>query len=65
MSDTPTLTRYGATRSEIDALLGSWGEPAYRARQLWDGLYAEARPLADVTTLPRASSARASTTPCR
>ena len=40
--------RYGATRSEIDALLEGWGEPAYRARQLWEGLYAEARPLAGI-----------------
>ncbi len=52
------LARYGATRSEIDALLESWGEPAYRARQLWEGLYAEARPLADITTLPAKLRAR-------
>ncbi len=24
---------------EITALLGTWGEPAYRARQIWQGLY--------------------------
>ena len=29
-------TRYGATRSEVDALLGEWGEPATGPRQVWD-----------------------------
>ena len=52
------ISRYGATRTEIEALLASWGEPAYRARQLWGGLYAEARPLAEVTTLPRTLRSR-------
>ena len=57
MSDAQ-LSRYGATRSEIEALLDGWGEPTYRAGQLWEGLYPEARPLADVTTLPRTLRAR-------
>jgi len=47
------LTRYGATRSEVEALLDSWREPRYRSAQLWESLYAEMRPLDDVTTLPR------------
>ena len=54
------LTRYGATRGEIEALLDSWREPRYRAAQLWDSLYAEMRPLDDVTTRPRKLRARLS-----
>jgi len=34
----PTLI-YNLTFPEIETLLLSWGEPAYRARQLWQGLY--------------------------
>jgi 23S rRNA (adenine2503-C2)-methyltransferase len=54
----PALSRYGATRREVDALLADWDEPAYRARQVWEGLYTEARPLADITTLPAKLRAR-------
>ena len=31
-------SRYGATRAELDALLAEWGEPRYRADQVWDAL---------------------------
>ncbi len=51
---TATLTRYGASHAEVEALLASWGEPAYRARQLWEGLYGQRSSLDDITTLPRA-----------
>jgi 23S rRNA (adenine2503-C2)-methyltransferase len=44
-------TRYGASLEEIAALLASWGEPAYRARQVWDGLYRRRAPLKDLTDL--------------
>ncbi|MDQ1489825.1 MAG: rRNA (adenine2503-C2)-methyltransferase, partial [Actinomycetota bacterium] len=44
-------TRYGASFEEIAALLASWGEPAYRARQVWDGLYRRRAPLEDLTDL--------------
>jgi 23S rRNA (adenine2503-C2)-methyltransferase len=57
MSDA-RLSRYGATRIELEALLDSWGEPSYRAGQLWEALYAEARPLVDVTTMPRTLRSR-------
>ncbi len=30
---------YDLTFSELTSLLNDWGEPAYRARQLWQGLY--------------------------
>lgn len=52
------ISRYGATRGEVEALLDGWGEPRYRAGQLWDALYSEGRPLDDVTTLPRTLRAR-------
>jgi len=47
------VNRYGASREQVDELLASWGEPAYRAGQVWDGLYAQRTPLEDVTNLPR------------
>jgi 23S rRNA (adenine2503-C2)-methyltransferase len=47
------VNRYGATRAEIAALLASWDEPAYRAGQVWDGLYAQRAPLENVTNLSR------------
>jgi 23S rRNA (adenine2503-C2)-methyltransferase len=46
-------SRYGATRAEVDALLAEWGEPRYRAEQLWEALYRPA-PLENATALPRA-----------
>jgi 23S rRNA (adenine2503-C2)-methyltransferase len=48
------VNRYGATPAELDALLADWGEPAYRAKQVWDGLYAQRTPLSEITSLPRA-----------
>ena len=44
----------GATRGEVDGLLTEWGEPRYRADQLWDALHVQQRALDDITTLPRA-----------
>ncbi len=44
-----TLTRYGTTAKEVADLLAGWGEPAYRARQVWDGLYRRRRPLEELT----------------
>jgi 23S rRNA (adenine2503-C2)-methyltransferase len=51
MTNSPT--RYGATRDHVDALLASWGEPRYRAAQLWAGLWEQRLPLDAITTLPR------------
>ncbi len=47
-------TRYGASRSEVDAVLAEWGEPRYRADQLWGGLYERRRPLEACTDLGKA-----------
>jgi 23S rRNA (adenine2503-C2)-methyltransferase len=46
-------TRYGASFDELAALLASWGEPAYRARQVWSGLYGRRAPLEELTDLGR------------
>lgn len=46
-------TRYGTTRTELGELLEGWGEPRYRADQVWRALYRERRPLASATSLPR------------
>ncbi len=48
------LTRYGTARSDIEALLTQWGEPRYRAAQLYDGLWEQRLPLDAITVLPRA-----------
>jgi 23S rRNA (adenine2503-C2)-methyltransferase len=47
-------TRYAPTRAELDELLAGWGEPRYRAQQVWDALYGARLPLGDATALPRA-----------
>jgi 23S rRNA (adenine2503-C2)-methyltransferase len=51
-------SRYGASFDEIAGLLSSWGEPAYRARQVWDGLYQRRAPLEALTNLPKQLRAR-------
>jgi 23S rRNA (adenine2503-C2)-methyltransferase len=51
-------TRYGVAREAVDALLASWGEPRYRAEQLWTGLYGARLPLGDIVTLPAGLRAR-------
>ena len=40
--------------AELEALLAEWGEPRYRADQVWDALYRQHVPLDDATALPRA-----------
>ena len=50
--------RYHADSAAVADLLAEWGEPAYRARQLWDGLYLRRRPLEACTDLPAALRAR-------
>jgi len=52
------LTRYGATRDDLTALLDRWGEPKYRAHQLWSGLWEQRQPLEQITTLAAALRAR-------
>ncbi|MGH8984847.1 MAG: 23S rRNA (adenine(2503)-C(2))-methyltransferase RlmN [Acidimicrobiia bacterium] len=51
-------SRYRADRTAIAGLLDEWGEPSYRARQLWEGLYLRRLPLEDCTDLPAALRAR-------
>ena len=51
-------TRYAARGPELDALLERLGEPAYRARQLFEGLYVQRRPLDALTNLPKSLLAR-------
>jgi len=45
-------SRYDATRDDLDALLV--GEPAYRVRQVWDGLHRRVVAPRDMTDLPAA-----------
>ncbi|MCU1464380.1 MAG: rRNA m(2)A-2503 methyltransferase [Actinomycetia bacterium] len=53
-----TTARYSTGRAELDALIAELGEPAYRARQLHEGLYEQRRPLESLTNLPKALRAR-------
>ena len=48
------MSRYDLSIPELTELVTSWGEPAFRAKQIWQGLYAE-RPVDPwaSTTLPR------------
>ena len=50
------IRRYDATRDDLDALLAD--QPAYRTRQIWDGLYRRGDHLDDLTDLPKALRAR-------
>jgi 23S rRNA (adenine2503-C2)-methyltransferase len=54
------VSRFDLTRDDLAALLHTLGEPAYRATQLWDGLYGDpaAPEPAALTTLPKALRAR-------
>jgi len=51
MSRPNPLTRYDATHSDLAALLA--GEPAYRVRQVWDGLYRRTASPVEMTDLPK------------
>ncbi|HUP84341.1 MAG TPA: 23S rRNA (adenine(2503)-C(2))-methyltransferase RlmN [Acidimicrobiales bacterium] len=46
-------TRYDLTRETVEARLAALGEPPYRARQVWEGLYVHGTAPADLTTLPK------------
>jgi 23S rRNA (adenine2503-C2)-methyltransferase len=45
------LTRYGIDAEALAAHPVLAGEPGFRARQIWDGLYAQRRPLASITNV--------------
>ncbi|HVM40748.1 MAG TPA: 23S rRNA (adenine(2503)-C(2))-methyltransferase RlmN [Acidimicrobiia bacterium] len=49
-----TAPRYGVSRADLENLLEAWGEPRYRADQVWKGLYEQRQPLDEVSTLPKA-----------
>ncbi len=45
---------YSLTRADLEQLLSAWGQPAYRAQQVWHGLYHDlAAGPAELTTLPK------------
>lgn len=46
------IRRYDASQADISTLLA--GEPAYRTRQVWEGLYRHGADPSDLTNLPRA-----------
>ncbi|MDQ1448270.1 MAG: hypothetical protein QOC79_1241, partial [Actinomycetota bacterium] len=47
-------TRYSMRLPELESLIAMLGEPAYRARQLHEGLFRQRRPLDALTNIPRA-----------
>ena len=49
-----TVGRYDVTFDEVAALVAAHGEPAYRARQVWDGLYRNGLGPDELTNLPKA-----------
>lgn len=51
----PALTRYEASRSDIEALLA--GQPRYRVEQVWVGLYDQLASPTELTSLPKATRA--------
>jgi 23S rRNA (adenine2503-C2)-methyltransferase len=46
-------TRYAASLNDLQELLAARGEPKYRAAQVHGGLYAERRPLDELTNVPK------------
>jgi 23S rRNA (adenine2503-C2)-methyltransferase len=52
---------YDLSPEQLAALLP--GEPAYRARQVWDGLYRRIAPVTELTNLPRELRQRLATLP--
>src|SRR6185437_4711661 len=53
-----TTTRYELRRTQLESLLEELGEPGYRARQLYQGLYEQRRPLEALTNIPKPLLAR-------
>ena len=52
------MRRYAATRDDLADLFAEWGEPAYRATQLFEGLYAQRTPLEECSNLSKDLRAR-------
>lgn len=55
------MSRYDLTREQLATILA--GEPAYRTRQVWEGLYRHATPPGELTSLPRALRLRLAADP--
>jgi 23S rRNA (adenine2503-C2)-methyltransferase len=51
-------TRYAARQPQLEEIVATLDEPAYRARQLYEGLYRQRRPLDELTNIPRVLLAR-------
>lgn len=46
---------FDLTRPAFDQLLSAWGEPRYRAKQVWQAIYRDLAPSAEaITTIPKA-----------
>src|SRR5919109_4006647 len=55
------MNAYDLTFEQLGALLTGWGEPRYRARQVWQGIYRDlAATPAEITTIPRSLRERLS-----
>src|SRR4051794_30758043 len=52
------LSRYDARLPQLETLIADLGEPAYRARQLYEGMYSQRRPLEELTNIPKALRSR-------
>ena len=52
------MIRYGAGFDDIAGLLDEWGEPGFRAKQVWTGLYGRRAPLEELTDVGRPLRAR-------
>jgi 23S rRNA (adenine2503-C2)-methyltransferase len=44
---------YDLSRPALDELLAGWGEPRFRAGQVWDGLHEQLTPVDELTALPK------------
>jgi 23S rRNA (adenine2503-C2)-methyltransferase len=51
-------TRYAIGRDDLGALVEEWVERPFRAQQVWEGLYAQRKPLEDLSNLSQAMRQR-------
>ncbi|HEY3830928.1 MAG TPA: 23S rRNA (adenine(2503)-C(2))-methyltransferase RlmN [Acidimicrobiia bacterium] len=58
---TGSTTRYAIDFDALQQLPDLAGEPAFRARQLWEGLYPQRRPLDEITNIARTLRAQLET----
>ena len=48
-----SLSRFDLTRDAVGSLLASWGEPSYRAQQVWSAIYERGDEPGEITSLPQ------------